>query len=516
MIRETLVMRNWRVGFALVVAFAGCTKPNPKSCIDGTCTTEAYPFCDIDGSFAGEPQTCIAVDCEPNAFAQCRDDDALSCNATGTDYDTKQCPLGCQDGVGCRVCAPNETVCANGAVQTCDAGGNVVSSEACALGCFEVEPRCRNIDPSNNLATFIDMAVSPPDLDLSQGGGIATSSGVVSDAAFHSISIPTFLMSAPPGGVSVRVLIANNVTLGNVSVVSGERDAPGPALAIVALGRLRVTGTLSLWYDSGTSGAYDFAGGVDDPTCRPGPGQEDFSSQYEQSAGSGGGGHASAGGHGGGINAQLNGGTGGLPSGAPTLIPLRGGCAGGGLSVNAQPADGRGPSGGGALQLVSNVSIEFDVNSIVNASGSMGSVEEGGPAAALGGGAGGGILVEAPIVSIGQGARLLVNGGPGGSGSNGVGVPSLSADIALGGQCAGTSALFQCTNGGNGATLSGAANDIGDLPPRSSGAGQTRQKGGAGGGGLGFIRINTITGDYAVSSAAIISGTSSKGTIRTR
>ena len=92
-------MRSWCVGLVLSAASVSggaCTTPNPRSCIDGTCTSEEFPFCDVDGSFAGQPQTCITVACTANEFASCRGDEALSCNATGNDYESTSCPLGCR------------------------------------------------------------------------------------------------------------------------------------------------------------------------------------------------------------------------------------------------------------------------------------------------------------------------------------------------------------------------------------------------------------------------------------
>ncbi|HEV7555027.1 MAG TPA: hypothetical protein VGO00_06230, partial [Kofleriaceae bacterium] len=64
-------------GLSLVAAFVligACTKPNPKNCGDGSCTDPAFPFCDVDGSVGGEPNTCIAVTCSADQFAACRDD----------------------------------------------------------------------------------------------------------------------------------------------------------------------------------------------------------------------------------------------------------------------------------------------------------------------------------------------------------------------------------------------------------------------------------------------------------
>jgi hypothetical protein len=66
MLREHFSML-WRwVTFLLLVS--SCTTPNPASCADGNCTDPSLPFCDVDGSIAGIPDTCIAVSCSPLAI----------------------------------------------------------------------------------------------------------------------------------------------------------------------------------------------------------------------------------------------------------------------------------------------------------------------------------------------------------------------------------------------------------------------------------------------------------------
>lgn len=95
--------------FALIlVLVVGCgSTPNPKSCLDSHCSDPARPFCDADGSIGGEPNTCIAVDCVPNAFEECRADSALTCNAKGDSYDLLQCEFGC-GASGCNECTTAE------------------------------------------------------------------------------------------------------------------------------------------------------------------------------------------------------------------------------------------------------------------------------------------------------------------------------------------------------------------------------------------------------------------------
>jgi hypothetical protein len=121
---ETVAMSSIGV-LVRVVTFIGllvlpaCTKPNPESCLDGTCNDERFPFCDTDGSVAGEPGKCIAVTCTPGEFETCRGDDAIRCNDVGSDFDLVDCPLGCEEAArGCRQCTEN-TQC-NGTTPICE------------------------------------------------------------------------------------------------------------------------------------------------------------------------------------------------------------------------------------------------------------------------------------------------------------------------------------------------------------------------------------------------------------
>ena len=107
----------------------GCTRPNPRSCSDGLCTDQRYPFCDVDGSLEGTPQTCISVSCNPGEFAACRGDLAITCNSTGNDYDLITCELGCDPTNGCRSCASNDQ-CAN-PTPVCDSTSS--TCRACVL-----------------------------------------------------------------------------------------------------------------------------------------------------------------------------------------------------------------------------------------------------------------------------------------------------------------------------------------------------------------------------------------------
>jgi len=304
--------------FALLVLVLGaCTKANPAvSCTDGSCSDPAFPFCDTTGAF-GDPGTCVAVSCTPGEFAACAGSDVeLRCSATGASYDQIQCANGCDDTTGCRVCQANQTVCADGKVQSCDANGAVVSSETCALGCFQDQPRCIDIDPSNNLATYLDMVQNPPDLHITPSTtGMpatinATTGDVVIDGATQSV--PTFLVSPAPGDVGIRVYVVHDFTVDDVlSMTSGAVD--GPAVAILATGAITINAKLGVNAGSLTS-------------CVAGSGH-DTSTDPDFTSGGGGGGNATAGAAGGRVvNATVVGGSAGGVHGTPELEPLVGGC----------------------------------------------------------------------------------------------------------------------------------------------------------------------------------------------
>ena len=102
----------------VVVTCFGCTKPNPKSCLDGICSDQDFPFCDVDGMFGGEPNECIAVECTAGEHIGCRGDQAIRCNPSGNNYEAVQCERGCDDNTGCFSCTANDD-CSNPA-PVCD------------------------------------------------------------------------------------------------------------------------------------------------------------------------------------------------------------------------------------------------------------------------------------------------------------------------------------------------------------------------------------------------------------
>lgn len=477
---------RWRVVPVLVLCLAGsfgCTKPNPRSCLDGTCTDPAFPFCDLNGEIDGSADTCIAVACEPNTFAACRGDLAITCNATGTDFDLIACERGCEEGTGCRLCDPNETACTNGTVATCDAEGTVVEAEPCPLGCFESEPRCREIDPSNGLGQFMDLVKTPPDIDVT-GAIFDMESGEVRVDG-NIVFVPSFLVPSTGNGAAIRVFVVGEGRIGDALVRknSGDvREAPGPAFAIVARGEVRILGTISV--------ATTVGGATSGCTAGQGAAFVDLDDR-SVSAGGGGGGNATDGAEGGavsGVVSPVARATKGLASGNETIVPLRGGCSGGFSFV---PNDGSFPTGGGALQLSSAVRVvvegTLDVRGIAYLEVDQEASYQGG------GGAGGSILIEAPEVAFGP-------------------VGTLSARGADGAQFCVT-ATPSCTLGGMAATTTTAATNGGDVS--SPGAGNPAASGG-GGGGQGRIRINTPTTTFTAQNTSVFDGALTTGALETR
>ncbi|MFN0249886.1 MAG: hypothetical protein ACKV2T_23585 [Kofleriaceae bacterium] len=190
--------------------------------------------------------------------------------------------------------------------------------------------------------------------------------------------------------------------------------------------------------------------------------------------GGGGAGHSRGGAAGGGANNA--GGT----TGTTTISVLAGGAGGGGGS------SGDGGGGGGAIQLVSNGQIRFDAANLsqvgINAGGCGGKEGNCGGGA----GAGGAILIEGRTVDF-SGAFITVNGGGGGGAANGNdGGNALTTTRASGG--AGAIGPGSGDDGGDGG-------GGGDRLSTPSAGGVRDQRGGGGGGGLGWIRVNTRSGN---------------------
>lgn len=490
-----------------VLVAVACTKQNPAArCSTGTCIDPAYPFCDVDGALSGSAGSCISVSCTPGDFKACRGDVALTCNAMGDNYDELQCQMGCTpEAKGCKLCQAGQTVCANGEVQMCDANGAVSSSESCPLGCFDSEPRCRELDPSNGLGTYVDMVSNPPDVDLTASATVDTGTGAFMPAA--PVTVPNFFIPPTTGAPGVRVFVVHNFHIASdVYLSAGDSTSPdggftGIALAIVATGTIAIDGEIDI------AGPGSHA----DAACTGGDGQNTDNGTREQTAASGGGGFATAGAKGGSLSAPgLAGGHASGTIGNATLVPLRGGCPAGAIVTDNGRTGAFGTVAGGALQLSSAVSIS--INGVINADGGssypfqIGAISSG----IFGGGSGGGILLEAPAITLGPVGKLLARGGAGGTSGLPPTTNVLDANPITAPPC--STASIYCGRGGAGAApgVSAQAGQDADYTNSSS---VTAMETGGGGGGLGRIRINTMSGTYTQSGSSIAAGDVTTGVV---
>jgi hypothetical protein len=329
------------------------------------------------------------------------------------------------------------------------------------------------------------MTAGEPDLDLGTTATINTDDGTVMvDGRPVAVNHATIAQASAP---TIQVFIVHSLTTVDVTITGNN------ALAIVGTGALTIGGvfTASATHNVHVPGAGSFTDGL----CKGGEGV--LMLDRGLAGGSGGGGFGRTGGFGGNAVASpftANGGAAGITTGDPTLVPLRGGCDGGGINANGTIIKGGG--GGGAIQLVSRTKIT--VSGTVAANG----------ASFVTGGSGGGILLEAPLVEV-RGS-VVANGGSGAGvcrvfdlipGEDG----RLDAKPATGGA---TSACGTPTgaDGGNGGAGSmdahgGASNVPGGF-------------GGHGGGGVGRIRVNTVSLGLQVT--GLLSPNPTTGPIATR
>ena len=457
--------RSYSTVLAAIV-FLGCTKTNPVLECDktGACTDPRFPFCDATGSIAGDPGRCIAVSCTAGTFAACDGENAVVCDAAGTNYQLMSCPNGCDAAQGgCIPCQPNMKACGDHTLYTCDASG-AHTAETCAAGCVDgTNPHCAILQPRHlpgvcdtpgqgtlEIAsnTTFDTAV-----DSNCTGGLVQQSGgpeicVVRNASMHLAS-------------SAKLRIVNGVTTtreGNV------KDRP---IAIVVDDDLSIEGVVDASSEQ-ASGVASPGGGYQNDD----PGQTGTST-----VGLGGAGFATAGGDGGSFQAD-----GGAMNGGPQLPnPLNSAVFAGGPSALG--------NGGGGVLLVSchgTVSISGSVQ-VGGAGGPSGYISGFLCASGLGGGAGGNVLIEAMDINIT--GSLFANGGGGGAGC------INSFGLAGGdGPMSDTMAAF----GGTAASGAGAGG-IGGLGVNLPGKGATAQMSagghpGGGGGSVGWLQTSTPDG----------------------
>jgi hypothetical protein len=488
----------------------GCKQTDPLYCDPSTpCTDPDRPFCDDNGEYPasdGIKHTCIPDpfgpdagpdQCQPDAFIECTDEDtAVYCDDEGTSTVPVSCEGGCDDDAGCS-CEAGTTICEADQTVFCTASGTVDHIQTCPLGCHSGGERCLDIQPSNDLGAYLEDAANGPEVVIEDLSGeptvVNTSTGTITLGDGTEVLVPSELVPAQPGGVSIRVFTVRSFRVTRCTELSTSPSAP--ALAIVADGDVEIS-----CHVRPRSGAFDATG------CRGGPAVATTDNGNDQGphAGAGGGGFGSPGGSGG-TSGGEPGGTGGGTSGEVTLEPLRGGCPGGRDST----APGSNP--GGAIQIVSRTAIRLSKTSttvgILDAGGSLGLGFAGAlSAVSWGGGSGGAILLEAPTVDLVEGAAVVANGGGGGAShcaSNGV-----SGLVAVT-QAAGGTCPDDVGEGGYG----GALDDTFLLRGDNAGVGFSS---GGGGGGVGRIRINTVIGGFTAADGSVVSPAASFGAIGTQ
>jgi hypothetical protein len=259
--------------------------------------------------------------------------------------------------------------------------------------------------------------------------------------------------------------------------VSGTVRATGSLpLVIVATATLDVAAGSTLDVSSlvdGTAGA-----GATGNTCPAGQPADD-------GGGGAGGSFGTSGGNGGGGDNP-----GGKPGPTSTATSLRGGCPGQGSNANTS-----GGAGGGAVYLIAGGTIS--IAGSVDASGAgglggSGQIIPGLGGQGLGGGAGGLVGLDAPMVVITASGQVFANGGGGGGGAGGdvggAGGPGGDPTSATVQATGGSGGSSEDPDGGGGAGGQGAAGGHNNGNNGNPG-GPDDGTGGGGGGGLGVILV---------------------------
>jgi hypothetical protein len=509
----------------LIVVWAApaCKVYDPLYCDSPEgCTDPARPYCDLEGEHPaseGVARTCIpdpsgdagpgetdggpggggdaGFSCEPGTLLECSDSDtAVYCDDEGTAAVPVECGSECDADEQLCYCEPETRICSGDLLIQCSAGGKVDDIVTCPLGCEEIGARCFDVEPSNGLAGYLDMTPDAPDVILTNGAVINTDAGTITNGDGSLVDVPDFQISAPAGGVAIRVFAVNSLTLTNTTA-TGSR-----ALAIVSNGDILLRGNVRVESGATTQGSCVGRPAVTVSDPKEGP----FSGAF---SGAGGGGFATAGASGGtaAVGAfEAEGSAGGSAIGGAALVPLRGGCSGGDVESLHE-----GGAGGGAIQLVSRTLISVEDSSsqaFLDAGGRGGEGQAGGS----GGGSGGGVLLEAPRVVIASGTAIVANGGGGGAGCSDGEDGQLSGQAAEGGTGCTQSPTLRFGDGGSGGALSALPSPGNDQSHPESSA---LVFAGAGGGAVGRIRIN-VKRLEELSAAGIVSPEPTVGLLGTR
>jgi hypothetical protein len=447
-LKYSVPMLDGRRFLVVVVSFlvVGCTKANPSAtCNDGTCTDPNFAYCDADGSVGGVPGDCVAVSCTPGEIKECRGDAAFTCNAAGNGYESVPCDLGC------------------GAAPT---------------------PHCKYLQPKylpgtcDTPSTAGDLVISSsgtldPNLDNVCNGGVVDQTGAPSICVVRNESI--------------------TITSDSITTIAGLVVMTGRPIAFVADRDIDVAGTIDA---SGHLGINGPGGGAFASGAMP-------TSDVSTKVGEGGAGGATNGGNGSTATSTGGGEDGGAHDGGPaTMNPALLAAIYGGASTfrtSGAADDTYFAGGGGAVLLVSchgTVSVSGAIN--VGGGGGLGGNDSFLPLPAIGGGAGGNVVIQGQTVSIT--GQLFANGGSGGGGWHADGSTGLGGSDALldNAPALGRSPVDGAGKGGNGG--------YGTTPPTDGTHPTQNPTGPAGGGGsVGFLQTYTPNGVTATLTPSKIS-----------
>lgn len=383
------------------------------------------------------------------------------------------------DPAGCQALGSE---CATVSVlRTCTELGEPPVDTACNWGCIaDATAHCARLVPAGGALEPTDVAPYPSLLDITLGAATELSSGTGAITGVRGTTVGVENGIAFQVRNDIAVFTFKSLTIDAPLALVGNR-----AVVLAADGPIIVNAVI------------DARGPCTGDTAGPGGGAGGAPGQAGPGLGGGGGGGGAAGntsaggggGHGdggglGGAGVSVMPGARGAAFGDATITVLRGGGGGGGGPPDSSIVGG---GGGGAVQLASNTRVEIRAGAGINAGGCGG--KPGGMQSGSGGGAGGTILIEAPTIRLA--GTLAVNGGGGGGGGVGasagqpgqLGVAAASGGTATNGR------------GGNGGAR--------DKPAGSNGLDYTSA--GGGGGGVGRIRLNTITGDLTVEAGGVTS-----------
>jgi hypothetical protein len=345
-----------------------------------------------------------------------------------------------------------EDATADASVDQSSADGSVDSSPDVPYAPLSLDARAPGFTPTN--FSLIGLDAGPMG-----DAGIFTGAPDVTIDSGYGLDIPHFLIAQN----DVDQTLANLYVMRSLTVVATQSlDLNGtyPVILLV-LTTVDIQGPVTV-----EAGGYSSGG-------NPGPGAPPPAGEVTPYMYSSWGGASYCGLGGKGAASQPPNGPPGKTYGNASLSPLRGG---------SQGTSGSGGAGGGALQIVAGISI------VVGTSGSI-SAGGGGSGGTQGGGSGGAILLEAPSVTIRGG--VAANGGAGGPAG---GSASPNDQPAAGNEGGG--------NGSAGASVSGGDGTAFTLP-----GGSAPYYYGAGGGGAGWIRINTAPGGLNITGTAVVSPT---------